>query len=102
MLFTHGPQLTDTLWFYLHSLLQSDSALIGYGAATWRSTFHISMAKVSTILTTMYVYFNDFMFQRLVFILYVVCCTVGWVDIGTEAKVPLNVVVYLKKVGKIK
>jgi hypothetical protein len=26
---------------------------------------------------------------------------VGWVDIGTVAKVPLNVVVYLKKVGKI-
>jgi hypothetical protein len=29
-------------------------------------------------------------------------CTVGWVDIGTGAKVPLKFVVYLKKVGKIK
>jgi hypothetical protein len=28
-------------------------------------------------------------------------CALGWVDIGTVAKVPLNVVVYLKKVGKI-
>jgi hypothetical protein len=28
-------------------------------------------------------------------------CTVGWVDIGTAARVPLNVIVYLKKVGKI-
>jgi hypothetical protein len=28
-------------------------------------------------------------------------CTLGWVDIGTVAKVPLNVVVYIKKVGKI-
>jgi hypothetical protein len=28
-------------------------------------------------------------------------CIVGWVDIGTVAKVPLNVVVYLKKVGKM-
>jgi hypothetical protein len=27
--------------------------------------------------------------------------TVGWVDIGNVAKVPLNVVAYLKKVGKI-
>jgi hypothetical protein len=26
---------------------------------------------------------------------------VGWVDIGTVVKVPLNVVVYIKKVGKI-
>jgi hypothetical protein len=24
-------------------------------------------------------------------------CTVGWVDIGTEARVTLNIVVYLKK-----
>jgi hypothetical protein len=28
-------------------------------------------------------------------------CTVGWVDIGTGAKAPLNLVVYLKKVWKI-
>jgi hypothetical protein len=28
-------------------------------------------------------------------------CTIGWVDIGTVAKVSLNVVVYLKKEGKI-
>jgi hypothetical protein len=28
-------------------------------------------------------------------------CPVGWVDIGTVARVPLNVVVYLKKVGKM-
>jgi hypothetical protein len=28
-------------------------------------------------------------------------CTVGWVDIGTVARVPLKFVVDLKKVGKI-
>jgi hypothetical protein len=28
-------------------------------------------------------------------------CTVGWVDIGTLARVPLDVVAYLKKVGKM-
>jgi hypothetical protein len=28
-------------------------------------------------------------------------CTVGWVDIGTGARVPLKFVVCLKKVGKI-
>jgi hypothetical protein len=28
-------------------------------------------------------------------------CTVGWVDIGTRARVPLRLVVYLKKVGKM-
>jgi hypothetical protein len=27
-------------------------------------------------------------------------CTVGWVDIGTRARVPFRFVVYLKKVGK--
>jgi hypothetical protein len=27
--------------------------------------------------------------------------TLEWVDIGTVARVPLNVVVYLKKVGKM-
>jgi hypothetical protein len=27
--------------------------------------------------------------------------TVGWVDIGTVVKIPLNVNVFLKKVGKI-
>jgi hypothetical protein len=28
-------------------------------------------------------------------------CTVGWVDIGTAARVPLNVVVYLRKVEEM-
>jgi hypothetical protein len=28
-------------------------------------------------------------------------CAIGWVDIGTVARIALNVVLYLKKVGKM-
>jgi hypothetical protein len=27
---------------------------------------------------------------------------IGWVDIGTRARVPLRIVVYLKKIGKMR